>query len=233
MGGPHDGLDSYWRGSVFVDQAGGIAIRRYRAAEAQSGTAPPLVKTTVPGEWIRDLHVSPDDRELGFLTTTKEGVNVRILNLASGAVRQVGHLAAPSTGSYLHGFLDGNLILVRRLNLHADLTSDIEVLVSAGSSGFKQVGVVTNVFGASARLHPERRVIYMTRLADGAQNLAEFSVRTGAIRTITQNPLPGVAYSGFQPVGADRLIGVRDERRQDIYLLQPPPASGPGAPARR
>ena len=73
----------------------------------------------------------------------------------------------------------------------------------------------------------------MTRVSDGAHNLAEFSFRTGTMRTITQNTLPGVAYSGFQPVGADRVIGVRDERRQDIYLLQPPPASGPGAPARR
>ena len=177
--------------------------------------------------------MSPDDRELGFLSITKEGVNVRILNLASGAVRQVGNLGAPATGSYLHGFLDGNLVLVRRLNVHEDLTSDIEVLVSTGTSGFKQAGVVTNVFVSSTRLHPERRVIYMTRVSDGAHNLAEFSLRTATTRTITQNTLPGVAYSGFQPVGADRVIGVRDERRQDIYLLQPPPASGPGAPARR
>ena len=224
----HTGADLF-----FVDQAGGIAIRRYRATEPQSATAPPLVNTTVPGEWIRDLRLSPDDRELGFLSISKEGVIVRILNLASGAVREVGNLGAVATGGFLHGFLDGHLVLVRRLNLHENLTSDIEVLVSTGSSGFKQVGVVMNVFVSSARLHPERRVIYMTRLADGAQNLTEFSLRTGATRTITQNTLPGVAYSGFEPVGADRLIGVRDERRQDIYLLQPPPASGPGAPARR
>ena len=90
----HAGADLF-----FVDQAGVMAIRRYRTAEPQSAAAPPLVKATGPGEWIRDLRLSPDDRELGFLSITKEGVSPRILNLASGAVRQIGNLGAAATGA--------------------------------------------------------------------------------------------------------------------------------------
>ena len=67
----HAGADLF-----FVDQADAMAIRRYRTAEPQSAAAPPLVKATGPGEWIRDLRLSPDDRELGFLSITKEGVSV-------------------------------------------------------------------------------------------------------------------------------------------------------------
>ena len=44
---------------------------------------------------------------------------------------------------------------------------------------------------------------------------------------LTQNTLPGVRYSGFQPFGQG-TIGVREERRDDIWLMQQgtPPRSG-------
>ena len=234
MGGPDDGLDACRRGSV-VCRSG--RTRWPSAATARpSPSPPPRHRLSKPQGLANGSETCVCRRMTGNWASSplpKEGVSPRILNLASGAVRQVGNLGAAATGAYLQGFLDGNLVLVRRLNLHENLTSDMEVLVSAGSSGFKPVGVVTNVFVSTTRLHPERRVLYMTRVSDGAHNLAEFSFRTGAMRTITRTPFQGsptldsspwarTASSAFATNGARTSICSNRRRRQD-------PARLPGA----
>jgi hypothetical protein len=53
------------------------------------------------------------------------------------------------------------------------------------------------------------------------------------LKALTRNVLPGVTFSGFYPVGSDGLIGVRDERREDIWLLQASGTTRPGNSAGR
>jgi hypothetical protein len=50
---------------------------------------------------------------------------------------------------------------------------------------------------------------------------------------VTQNALPGVRFSGFQPAGSRGGIGVREERREDIWLIQQTAPSRTGNPAGR
>jgi hypothetical protein len=70
----------------------------------------------------------------------------------------------------------------------------------------------------------------VTRAEQGAHNLYEFSMGSGAIRALTRNTLPGVTFSGFVPLKSGSVIGVREERRQDLWLIQPaPPAAGNAA----
>ena len=50
---------------------------------------------------------------------------------------------------------------------------------------------------------------------------------------LTQNALPGVTFSGFQPAGLRGIIGVREERREDIWLIQRIATPRTGNPAGR
>ena len=63
--------------------------------------------------------------------------------------------------------------------------------------------------------------------ADGtASSLAyEFALDTGRLTAVTQNSLAGVTFSGFGPASAHGIIGVREERRADIWLIQQAAAS--------
>jgi hypothetical protein len=69
------------------------------------------------------------------------------------------------------------------------------------------------------RLHGSRRLLYMTRTDQGTENAFAFSIDTGVLTQVTDNQLPGVTFSGFQPSGQG-VIGVREERREDIWLIQ-------------
>ena len=60
----------------------------------------------------------------------------------------------------------------------------------------------------------------MTRQERGTHNVYALSLTTGRLTQVTQNALPGVTFSGFQPAGSRGVIGVREERRQDIWLIQ-------------
>jgi len=72
----------------------------------------------------------------------------------------------------------------------------------------------------------------MTRLEQGTSNVYMLSLVTGALTPVTQNVLPGVTFSGFQPSGQG-VIGVREESRQDIWLIQQTATKRPGNPAGR
>jgi len=50
---------------------------------------------------------------------------------------------------------------------------------------------------------------------------------------VTQNALPGVKFSGFQPFGTQGVLGVREERREDIWLIEQKTTSRTGNPAGR
>ena len=97
----------------------------------------------------------------------------------------------------------------------------------------KVAGRVTNVFAVTARLHASERALYMTRSEKGTHNVYALSLTTGSLTQVTQNALPGVTYSGFQPVGSRGVIGAREERRDDIWLIQQTATPRSGNPAGR
>ena len=215
----------------FVEGSDRPTIRRFHAGEKEPG--PPLIETSTADTFIRDLHMSNDSRSLGYLLVSREAVGVHVLDVTTSADRQIAKLPVSMTGTVARGWAGDEFIVVRRVTLHEDLTSDAEVLAIHASGAVRRAGTISNAFIATARLHASRRVIYVTRIEGGVQNVYEFVLGTGALKPLTQNVLSGVTFSGFGPFGPDRLIGVREERRQDIWLIQQAGTSRPGNPAGR
>jgi hypothetical protein len=58
--------------------------------------------------------------------------------------------------------------------------------------------------------------------------LYAFSLATGAIRAVTDNGLPGLTFSAVEPLAGGEVIGVREERKKDVFLIEATPSSGRG-----
>ena len=219
----------------FVAQTEVSSIHKYRAGDAAPG--PPLAKAAGPLEFLRDLFVSPDGTRLSYVAASRQSLVVHVVDLKTGQDTVRATLPGASvTSGFSRGWIDNGagLVIVKRMSLNDDLTGDVEVrIVNAASpaTGTK-VGTITKAFVATTRLHPERRVLYVARLENGVHNLYEFSLATGQLKALTRNTLSGVTFSGFAPAG-DAVIGVRDERRQDIWLIQQSSTTRPGNPAGR
>ena len=110
--------------------------------------------------------------------------------------------------------------MIRNTLRNDDGTYDVEVLVTDGRGGAAVAGRITHAFTATTRVDPSRRIVYLARSDQGARNAYAFSIDSGTLTALTQNRLPGVTFSGFQPLGTHGVIGVREERRDDIWLIQ-------------
>ena len=135
-----------------------------------------------------------------------------------------GGLAATFVGGAVmlagRGWIDRRFVLTRSSRPpNVDRTYDLEILVVDERGQTRVAGRVTQVYASTVRLHASRRVLYMTRADQGTENAYAFSIDTGALTPMTDNQLPGVTFSGFQPAGQG-FIGVREERREDIWLIQ-------------
>jgi hypothetical protein len=221
----------------FVDLGGeseAYAIRRYRGGE--KAAEPPIATGSSPDSYIRDLWVSPLTGRLAYLSSGKGiGTAVHELDPETRADRVLVKFDSkePILGLALRGWLDRSLILVRTVAAYPDRTADAEIVLVDSSGTLKTAGRVTRVFASTIRLHPSKRLLYMTRAESGTHNVFTFSLETGALTAVTQNGLPGVTFSGFQPIGAQGVLGVREERREDIWLIEQTATPRTGNPAGR
>ncbi len=154
-------------------------------------------------------HISCDlqaVRPCGSLTLNPEKV--------SGPCRLQG---TASARGWLAG--DAGLVLARAVRFQTDFTSDVESLVVSTNGAVRSAGVVPDAFLSTTRLDPQRSVLFVARIEEGAHNLYEMSLLTGRVRRVTDNGLPGVTFSGIEPLRGGALIGVRHERTSDIWLL--------------
>ena len=217
----------------FVDQPDVCMIRRYRAGEESAG--PPLAKAADDKVYFRDLDVSPVTGRLGFLSAGAHGVILQELDPVTGAGRDIATFAPKenAVSTIGRGWLGRHFVLLRSTRIHEDSTADLEILIVNDSGTARVAGHITRAFAATARLHLTKRALYLTRVDKGTHNVHEFSLDTGSLTAVTQNALPGVTFSGFQPVGARGILGVREERRADIWLIQQTETPATGRPGGR
>jgi len=215
----------------FAEESDRRLIRRFRAGDAEPG--PPLVQIATENSFLRDLIVLPDNQRLAYLAVSREAVELRMLDLATLVDRRVATLAGSFTGTVGRGWLNGDLVIVQRVTLNEDLTSDVNVLVVSPTGQVRKAATIASAALSTIRLHPARRVLYVTRMERGVQNVYEVALGSGAVKALTQNVLSGVTFSGFCPVGTDGVIGIRAERRQDIWLIQQSDTQRTGNPAGR
>jgi serine/threonine protein kinase len=207
-----------------TDPAETYVIRRFRTGQAAAD--PPFAATALRDVYLRDLYVSPQSGRLAYLGSSRERAAIYELDSGTGAVRRLATFP-PVRGSDLgaRGWLDREFVMLRTVGHHEDSsTSDVEILVTDGSGAPRIAGRVTRVFPGTVRLHPAKRMLYMTRVESGTHNVYALSIDTGAVTAVTQNALPGVTFSGFQPMPGGGVIGAREERREDIWVMQQSPA---------
>jgi serine/threonine protein kinase len=217
----------------FVDWSSKMAIRRYRAGAPEAD--PPFAMTEAGDAYHRDLYVSPETGRLGYVSGVTGLVTVHELDPATGAVREIATLKGTDRGQSIagRGWLNRQFVLLRTLRSHDEGTNDLEVLVTSDGVGVKVVASVTNAFVATAQLHAADRAIYVTRAEKGTNNVYTLSLDSRNLTQVTQNALPGVKFSGFQPAGPRVIVGVREERREDIWLIQQTATPRTGNPAGR
>jgi hypothetical protein len=216
----------------FIDQPDVTTIRRYHTGDPAPG--PPLAKASGPAEFLRDPALSPDGGRLAYAAASREAFVIHVIDLATGVDRALAKRDPAMTSTFLRGWLDDELVLVERGKLNDDATGDVTVsAVNPASGAVRKIGTITSALVATTRLHAARRVLYVTRIENGVHNLYEFPLSGGPLKALTRNVLPGVTFSGFYPVGPDGLIGVRDERREDIWLMQESGTKRPGNSAGR
>ena len=206
--------DELW----FLDHTGLPSVRRYRPGQAEPAAI--VTQADTENAYLRDMYRSQDGRMVAYLAGHPGGNDLVVIDTRSGKPRSVAKLQGGSTSVLLRGWLDGSPVAVRRTKLNDDFSSEFEVLaIDPGSGATRQLTTVQNGFVATARLDPERRSLLVTRVEQGAHNLYEVPFATGIARAITRNGMPGVTYSGFN-AAAGVIIGVREERREDIWLIQ-------------
>ncbi len=214
----------------FVDGADRSTLRRYRTGAKEAD--PPLA-TAAPKNVLRDLYPSPDGRTVAYVAFGANVSTVHWLDVLTGADRTVAEIEGPA---YIRGWLANNagVVLIRSTGAHEDLSADVEVLVVSPTGTRRAAGRIDHAFLTTARFDPDRGVLYVTRSDAGVHNLSAFSLASGTLRRVTDNTLPGVTFSGVDALGTRGLIGVRTERKSDIWLLDAAAASpaGPSQPAR-
>lgn len=218
----------------FVDWPDAMVIRRHRATASPPATDPPFAKTSASDGYIRDLYVSDAGRP-GYVTAATGKLVVHEFDPAADVVRVLASFTGTERGLGIagRGWLGRQFVVLRTIRSHEDGTGDLEILLTTGTGTVKVAGTVTKAFSSTVRLHPGERALYLTRSEKGADNVFLFSLATGNLTQVTQNALPGVRFSAFQPAGSRGVVGVREERREDIWLIQQPAPSRTGNPAGR
>ena len=201
----------------FVDRQDVFTIRVYRpgATEAE----PPLLSAH-PREIIYDLHVSPDGRGLACIVSSPQGFELRIVDVPSGTLRQtipIGNAAVA------RGWLgDGSGVVVVRLHdVEDDFTGRLDVLIARSTGALSPVASIANGFVVTTRYDPARSVLYVTRREADRYNVFGVALTAGAReQRVTHDVTPEALTSGVEPLVNGAIVGVRYERKSDIWVVE-------------
>jgi Tol biopolymer transport system component len=211
----------------FVDGLNRRTLRRYQSAATLP--APALVTLTSEGV-IRDVRASSDGRTLAYVVWSGSSrlSTVHVIDITTGKSRELARLDGDA---YARGWLasGSDLVIVRAGTYSDDFTSDIDVLTLSADGKIRQAGRISRAFIASTRFDPGRALVYATQSNAGVHNLVSFSLTNHALYRITENTLPGVSFSGIQPLANGSIIGVRSDHKQDIWIMEAEPKRPDGS----
>jgi serine/threonine protein kinase/Tol biopolymer transport system component len=207
--------DLAWNGAstelYFVERP--EALHRYQVGASSAGGA---LATAGAGEVIHDLQTSADGRYLAYLVSSTVSI-LHVMDVLTGKDRTITRFP---TRVGVRGWLaDGSVVLVRASALREDAATDMEVLASTPAGILREIGFVDRAFMSTARLDPAGSILYVTRSEDNVHNLYALSLTTHGLRRVTDNTLPGVTFSGVRPLDRGRVVGIRQERKSDIWLM--------------
>jgi hypothetical protein len=208
----------------FVDQPSETTriLRRYRlhAADVESFPA------TSTSEVMTDVFPLADGRTWSYLTRSANSCSLHLFDVTHASDRVISNFPCALFTS-LRGWTRGDAaaVIVRPLKLNNDKTRSAEVILVAPDGTHSRVLGLDNVFLSSTRLDAERSLLYMTRSDEGVHNMYALSLGSGKLLSVTRNRNPDVTFSSVEPIGGGMVVVVRTERKSDIWLLDPKPAT--------
>ena len=214
----------------FVDQPSDdvYILQRYRLHTSEAESFP----ATRTSEVMTDVHPLANGRAVSYLTRSGDGCKLHLLDVATGADSVINSFPCARWTS-LRGWTrsDAAAVIVRPLKLNDDTTHSADVILMTPDGKLSGGQRLENVFISSTRLDAERSLLYLTRSDDGVHNMHALSLESWKLLSLTRNRNPDVTFSGVVPTGAGIVVGVRNERKSDIWLLDPKPAAA-SAPSR-
>lgn len=201
----------------FVDRQEFFSVRRYRVG---SDTAEPPLASARAREIIYDLHVSPDGRSLAYVVAAPSGCVLNIVDVPSGALR---HAVPIGNSAVARGWLrDGSgVVSIRPHNVDDDYTGTLEVVVVGITGSTTAIASIASGFIATTRYDPVRSALYVTRRDNDQYNVFAVALAPGGEQTrITDNVAPETVFSGVEPLGNGAVVGVRYERKSDIWVVE-------------
>jgi Tol biopolymer transport system component len=182
----------------------------------------PSVLVRAPaGTWIRDLRMSPAGDALAYLTTRAGELDeIHVRSLSDGADVVVAREQPPSRSLYLPGWSSDNGLVVLRSRGQEAGAFRLE-FTALGLNGTRRViAAIDDGVIPTARIDHAGGRLFVSRITAGVQNLFAMSLADGTLRQVTANESPGVSFAGVQPLADGAIVFARDERKQDIWLVQ-------------
>jgi len=200
-----------------------------------------LVTLVTTPDRISDLQVSPNGQQIAYLsgraanaerTAASERVyELHVFDVASSRDDVWAAFPAGNKTTCRGWTPDGrSVVIARTAKIHDDATHTLEVLLASASHQVRVLATIDHVVQETLRVPAWKPVLYMTRSEGGVANLYALALDTRILTPITDNALVDVTFGSVELFGSDRLAGVRDVRKHDIWLLDARSAQA-GTPA--
>jgi serine/threonine protein kinase len=203
----------------FVALSGSHAaeIQRYGADDLSIGV---VFSTGARGKTIRDLHLSPDGERLAFVIhVVADGewqVHDLLLRTGEARLREVFYREV-----FLQGIrMDGTSFVVLDSFVNADGERQSDIVTCGREGSCNVVGTADSSFPETARLDVDNEILYLTMAEEDIHNLYAFSLGEKRFARVTDNRLPGVTFSGQEPLPDGTLVVSRHQRNKDLWLIR-------------
>lgn len=180
----------------------------------------PSVLVSAPAGTVRDLRLSPSGHALAYLTRAGDVDEIHVRSFGDGVDAVVAREEAPNRSIYLPGWSTDKALVVLRSRGQAAGSYRLE-FTELGLQGTRRVfGAIDDGVIPMARIDRAGGRLFVSRSTAGVQNLFAMSLADGTLRQVTANGSPGVSFAGVQPLTDGSIVFARDERKQDIWLVQ-------------
>ncbi|MEE8585862.1 MAG: protein kinase, partial [Acidobacteriota bacterium] len=210
-----DGHDLFF---VSLSKEGRYRIKRCRPGSTQPCQA--VVQASDTRQQLADLHLSPDDRKLAYLSRTGDAGkwDVRTLDLESEEDLPL-HFAQGRTLTLEGWTADGKGVLLLRSSPEGGPVS-VEIVKVHLDGREEFSGIVDNVDRYAGGFDPVTGNLYLIQAEDGIRNIVAFSLATRRLTQLTGNSQANVAFSGLEISDGGELFFSRHSKNRDIWMFQ-------------
>jgi hypothetical protein len=143
-----------------------------------------------------------------------------VRSLAAGGDVLVAREEIPNRSLYLPGWSTDQALVAVRTRGRQTSGLHLEFTEYTLQGTRRVIGAIDDGVIPTARVDHAAGRLFVSRSIDGVQNLFAMSLSNGELRQVTANESPGISFAGVQPLTDGSIVFARDERKQDIWLVQ-------------